>query len=158
MRISALIATAVLIAMTLLPRDILAKDQRVFEKSALALQSTQISFIHQENVEPWDSSQCFHKLSVVGLFEWDVVCFKNGKYLKYSVHLVVNRYPKTRLGGAGYEILYWVTDWTDPSQPGSTSNSLFMHMATPDERALVVESATGIDNDMSSLRLTIDLR
>lgn len=130
----------------------------IWAGEALALEAGQISFLHQENVEPWESAACQHKLSPIGLFEWDVVCVKNGRYLKYGVHLVLNRYPRTRPGGAGYELLYWVTDWTDPAHPKSTSTTLFMHLATEEDHALLMEGATGIDNDLASLRLTIDLR
>ena len=124
----------------------------------LALEPGQITFLHQDNVEPWDASPCSHKLSTVGLFEWDVVCFKNGNWQKYAVHLVLSRYERTAFGGAGYELLYWITDWADPRSPRSTSTSMFIHLAKTEEKALVVDAVTGIENDMAGLRLSLDLR
>jgi hypothetical protein len=128
------------------------RSEAKFDHKALELKD--FNFTYQSNVEPWDSVTCKHEKATVGMFEWDVYCLVGRKVHRYSVHLVLSFYPLTRYGGSAYELLYWVTDWTTP-RPVSDSTTTWFHQKLPDSKAAVIEAAQGIENDLSSLRLTV---
>lgn len=88
------------------------------------------------------------------MFAWDVYCKVGSQVHRYGVHLALSYYPRTIHGGSAYELLYWVTDWS-AAQPASSSTTMWFHQKEPDSKAVVIEAAQGIENDLSSLRLTI---
>ena len=124
------------------------------QKVAKGLQQKDFSFIYQSNVEPWGSVACKHEKASVGEYEWDVYCLVGRRVHRYGVHLVLSFYPRTRYGGSAYELLYWVTDWTTPTAV-SDSTTVWFHQSLPETKTSVIEAAQGIENDLSSLRLTI---
>jgi hypothetical protein len=115
-----------------------------------------IRFSYQQNVEPWDQYSCKHERANVGVHEWDVYCKVGNKVHRYGVHLVLSWYPRTIHGGSAYELLYWVTDWTG-SRPASDSTAIWFHQREEGAKAAVIEAAQGVENDLSSLRLTIKI-
>jgi hypothetical protein len=124
---------------------------------AIELDPKSIEFTYQKNLEPFESGECEHQKSPVGLFEWDIRCKIGGEIRKYAVHLVISHYQKTQHGLSAYEVLYWVTDWTSATTPVSDSSTIWFHNDHKENRATVVEVAQGIENDLASLRLLIRL-
>lgn len=125
-----------------------------WDRQTSTLDPQQILFAYQSNVEPWDRVDCKHERASVGVHEWDVYCKVGLKMHRYGVHLVLSYYPKTIHGGSSYEVLYWVTDWTGV-QPVSDSTTIWIHQKDLDARAVVIEAAQGVENDLSSLSLTV---
>lgn len=114
-----------------------------------------MEFTYQDNLEPWPTYACRHEKASVGVYEWDVTCDVGGAKHTYSVHLALTFYPKTRFGGGAYELLYWVTDWTDKLNPKDTSVTTWTHLASTDARAAVMEASLGVENDRASLKLVL---
>ncbi|MCB0417993.1 MAG: hypothetical protein H6617_10870 [Bdellovibrionaceae bacterium] len=100
---------------------------------------------------------CTHQKSEVGLYEWDVQCEVDGKAHNYFVHLALHFYPKTIHGTNAYELLYWVTDMTDPRNPKHDSSTIWIHNGSKENYMRVLEASQGIENDLAYLKLTVKL-
>lgn len=131
--------------------------QGASEKTTPTLDPLQLGFVYQSNLEPWERFTCKHEKASVGLHEWDVYCKVGERVHRYGVHLVLSYYSRTVYGGSAYEMLYWVTDWTG-TRPASDSTTIWFHQKELDSRAVVIEAAQGIENDLSSLRLLIKIK
>jgi hypothetical protein len=125
--------------------------------SVVAPSNLALTFTYQQNVEPWPSGACVHKPAADDPFGLDVLCEIDGQRRLYAVHLALSFYPRTTHGGSGYELLYWVTDRSVPGSPRFTSVTQWTHLATPDDRAKVIEAFLGVEDDLASLRLEIRL-
>ncbi|MCB0405606.1 MAG: hypothetical protein KDD51_12550 [Bdellovibrionales bacterium] len=101
---------------------------------------------------------CVHHKSEIGLYEWDVECGVDGKAHTYFVHLVLNFYPKTIHGENAYELLYWVTDMTDPHHPKNDSSTIWIHNGHEQNFMKVLEASQGIEDDLAYLKLTLKLK
>lgn len=125
-----------------------------FSANAFALTGSEISFRYQRLVEPWEEGSCEHAPAAT-FADWNVTCREGDRVLKYIVHLVLSFYPKTIHGVSAYELLYWVTDFTDPSSPKSTSTTLWIHNSETGNRLSVIEASQGVEGDLAALRLTL---
>lgn len=117
--------------------------------------ASKIEFIYQQLGEPWDSVNCEQEAIESNPYDRNVFCSLNGIKHWFLVHLVLNYYPKTNEGLGAYEMLYWVTDFTDPKQPRSDSHTLWIHNSSAENRVKLFESSVGIENDNAYLRLKI---
>lgn len=113
----------------------------------------ELQFTQQSLLEPFEAEACTYVKSAVGAHEFDVNCGEK----KYSVHLVLSHYPKTQHGTSAYELLYWVTDFTDPFKPVSDSTTLWIHNSLSENRMTVLEAAQGVQNDTAQLRMVLKL-
>jgi hypothetical protein len=121
------------------------------------LEPSQMTFRYQRLVGGFENFPCRHEKASVGLYEWDVFCDLNGETHKYFVHLVLQFYPQTSHGTNAYELLYWVTDVTDPMAARHDSSSLWFHNSSPDNFLKVLEASQGIEDDHAYLKLTLHL-
>jgi hypothetical protein len=122
----------------------------------IELDPAQLSFLYQQNDDPWDSAPCTH-VKANEFLDWDVTCQFQGTKHTYQVHLGVARYGKTRFGLSAYEILYWIVDATNARDLRWGSQTSWLHAKDAETTATVLELAQGVENDASSLRLTISL-
>lgn len=113
----------------------------------------QLKFVYQELNSPWPSFACKHEED--GPFDWKVYCKLDNKVAEFGVHLLINRYAKTRFGQGAYEVLYWVTDRTSPKVRVYDSTTLWIHNSTNDNNVNQFNLNQGIVNDMAALQLTI---
>ena len=116
--------------------------------------ASELEFKYQDNFAPWEIGKCKHQKVEGPAPDWDVTCDFKGKIKKYTVHLVVNYYPKTNYGESAHEILYWVTDRTN-KEIRYDSSTIWLHANKSDSRATMIQLAQGVENDMASLRLEI---
>jgi hypothetical protein len=116
----------------------------------------QLKFNYQELNSPWASYSCKHEED--GPVDWKVYCLiDQGKVVKFAVHLIVNFYQKSTYGNSAYEVLYWVTDRTEPNRRTYDSTTMWIHNTEAKNRATRFEIGQGVLNDMVSLRLEISM-
>jgi len=118
------------------------------------LDHEQLTFVYQELNSPWPSFACKHESD--GPVDWKVYCkLDNNKVVEFGVHLLINRYTKTRHGLGAYEVLYWVTDRTLANVRTYDSSTIWIHNSTNDNFVNRFDLSQGIVNDMAALQLGI---
>jgi hypothetical protein len=130
---------------------------KLAQAEEIDLKPEQLSFTYRQLVAPYDEVECQHAKKDLGLYEWDVVCKRDGSKQSYTVHLAVTFYPKTSDGVGAYEVLYWVTDWMAPPMQSSHSTSLWIHNSREDNRVTRFDISQGVENDLAGLKMTISL-
>lgn len=120
------------------------------------VRSPEVTFLYQKLTEPFDSAPCQFEMSPTNPFDRTVRCELNGVRHEFDVHLMLSFYPKSNEGGSAYELLYWVTDLSEP-KPKHDSHTLWFHNENSDDRARVIESSVGIEDDNAYLRMKIRL-
>ncbi len=120
--------------------------------------SQPMQFVFQSMGQPYQKWDCTYQKDANLPYDYTVACPVTRKTRNYRVHLAIAYYPKTRLGLSAYEILYWVTDFTDPSHPTSHSSTTWIHQDTQNVRPTVFQLSQGVDNDLAALQLTVDNR
>jgi hypothetical protein len=117
-----------------------------------------LQFVYQRLGEPFEKWNCSHQKEPNLPYDYTVDCHLKRRITKYRVHLAVSYYPKTSLGLSAYEILYWVTDISDPARPISDSSTTWIHQDSPNVRPTVFQLSQGVENDAAALQLVIDNR
>ena len=107
---------------------LVAASPALAAERAVAVDPDQLTFVYQELLEPFDRTDCKHEKSDVGLFEWDVYCKLGTRVHEFAVHLVLSRYGRTRYGLSAYEMLYWVTDRSQPRVREFDSTTVWFHL------------------------------
>lgn len=101
-------------------------------------------------------SDCKQTLQDAAAQDWLVECTNEaGGVKKFVVHLWATIY--TPQDGPKLELLYWITDVTDPNKRVSHSQTTWLHF----EKEVNLKNVTlneGVDNDSAYLRLTLKLR
>jgi hypothetical protein len=127
----------------------------LFASIAFADEPSQLHFEYKELLEPFDTYSCNHLKANVGIFDWDVSCaIRGGETRKFFAHVVVSQYPKTNFGVNSYEILYWVTDMSDPMKFHNSSSTFWIHNSSTENKMNVLEASQGIENDNAYLKLS----
>jgi hypothetical protein len=117
-----------------------------------------MQFVYQSMSEPFEKGNCTHQKDASLPYDYTVSCPLRGRTTSYRVHLALSYYPKTNLGLSAYEILYWVTDITDPQHPKGDSSTFWIHQDTPNAKPTVFQLSQGIENDTAALQLVVDNR
>ena len=113
-----------------------------------------LHFEYQSLLEPFSAHSCSHQQASASVYDWDVRCVVDGKAKKFFAHVAVSFYPKTNFGVNAYEVLYWVTDTTNPSEFKHSSSTFWIHNSSPDNKMQVLEASQGIENDRAYLKLS----
>lgn len=124
------------------------------DSEKITLTKRNLEFTLQENLDPWALANCDHEPENNPV-DWLVTCKLDQTKHVFRVHLVIQRYKKTRYGQSAHEILYWVTDATHPRSPAHASSTIWLHHRQPEVETNVLEMAQGVDNDLKSLRLKV---
>ena len=103
------------------------------------------------------SINCVHAVETAESQDWKVTCTNGPKTIskQFSVHLWVTQYPRPSDPRVSYEILYWVTDLSNPHKPTAASSTIWVHLKDPSELS-GLELAQGVDEDTAGLYLTIN--
>lgn len=120
------------------------------------VKSNEITFIHIQNESPWESAKCTH-FSAEQSYDWNVTCDLNGTIKTYLVHLALDFYPFSQFVKSAYELLYWITDRSNPSSPKFSSTSMWIHSSLEDPRANLFEVGLGVDEDHATLKLSFPI-
>lgn len=120
--------------------------------------SQSMRFTYQSLQQPFPKWNCTYEKEAQLPYGYLVKCPLARRTTAYRVHLKVSYYPKTNLGLSAYEILYWVTDVTDPARPVSDSSTTWIHQDSPNAKPTVLQLSQGIENDAAYLQLVIDNR
>lgn len=142
--------------LTLLPLAALAAPQPdVLSGGTLA--AKQMTFEWQSNLEPWPTSACKHAEDPnENPFDWIVECDGEAGRRKFRAHVALSRYAQTSSGKNSYELLYWVTD-LGVSPPQQHSVTQWIHHKNGGDPIVEIDTALGVDDDRSALRLGIRL-
>ena len=115
-----------------------------------------MNFIY-ETVDGSERWNCSHEVANADSQDWDVKCQDgSGHYRKYSVHLWLSRYNRVRENLTSYELLYWVTDWSDAQNPKSQSVTIWHHIKNVADLA-GIDASIGVDGDLAALQLKMRL-
>lgn len=115
-----------------------------------------VLFTYQKLTDPFPETRCSTQ-ALPNPYDRKVMCELDGIRHEFVVHLALGFYPKTIEGVSAYELLYWVTDFTDPKLPKNDSTTLWIHNSHEENRMKRIESSLGIENDEAYLRLKIRL-
>lgn len=109
--------------------------------------------------------RCTHALANRDNQDWEVKCPDPMQRAdrKYIVHLWITGYthpvpqPKDPEMGPEltYEILYWVTDWSDPAKPVNSGTTLWFHLKKFSEM-MALQMNLSVEDDRARLRMELD--
>jgi len=85
--------------------------------------------------------------------DWKVYCGPNQKK-QFSVHLMVNKYTRTRIPHNSYEIAYWLTNRSNPRNLDLTSQTTWFHLKDA-SNFHEISLSQSTENDLAGLYLTI---
>ena len=114
-----------------------------------------VSFEYLQLYEPWQTAPCLHSKS--NPYDWEVQCNDVIRTRKFSVHLALSFYPHSSSNNSSYELLYWVTDLTDPANPNHNSTTIWVHNDGTENKARLIEVSLGIENDLAALKLSLNM-
>jgi len=106
---------------------------------------------------PWEGGQwlkCRHELDDPAAQDWSVVCGDNEKI--YRVHLWLKLYTRPVRPQASYELLFWVTDRTQPRRIVNVGHTTWFHMKDPASLDRI-STREAVDNDTGGLYLDMVL-
>jgi hypothetical protein len=104
------------------------------------------------------SLACKHVLVSAASQDWSVKCSDPAlKLLKsYQVHLWVTRYDHAQgPRRVSFEVLYWVTDLSDPSAPKAGGDTIWFHLRNPADLD-GIEVSQSLEGDTAGLYLELD--
>ncbi len=120
--------------------------------SGVDLKITAKMLTFNRQLDEGESFSCTHVVENEAAQDWRVVCGAK----RYTVHLWVTAYPHAS-GAAkvSYEVLYWLTDWTDTSHPIGNGTTFWFHLK--EKSALAgLDVRLSVDNDNAGLYLNLN--
>lgn len=97
---------------------------------------------------------CSHQLKDADAQDWSVKC---GNEKNFIVHLWITAYPHDQAANStskmSYEILYWVTDFSQPGHPIGSSSTLWLNLKQKSELD-TMQFTQSVDQDAAGLRLS----
>jgi hypothetical protein len=99
--------------------------------------------------------RCAHRLEDAAAQDWRVSCEGEGIRREYRVHLWVTHYTRNVEPRSSYEVLYWVTDLSEPGETHGVGTTIWFHLK--DESALhSISVSQSVENDTAGLYLDLD--
>jgi len=119
---------------------------------SLSLESRGIAFEYTTMEGSTGLIPCKHS-KTSSPYDLDVECMVGKEVHRYSVHLLLNFYTHQSEQKSSYELLYWVTDYTQ-SKPVYSSSSTWIHNKTLVPQLDKLEVSQGIEQDQAYLKFT----
>lgn len=102
------------------------------------------------------SAICEHRLESAESQDWIVECKRESLLKKrFRVHLWLTEYLRAEAPAFTLEILYWVSDLSEPTKTKDTGTTLLLDFASH-SRVHGVNIKQGVDNDTAGLYLKIN--
>ena len=111
-------------------------------------------FFHYSTFDAGETMDCKPTVENADSQDWRVVCSNSKSRREYTVHLWVSIYTHSAAPLLSYEILYWVTDLTDPAHSIQTGSTVWFHVNDPTSLASLEISDT-VDDGTAGLYLTV---
>ena len=141
-----------LLGISLAPAAALAKQH-------LMLNASDLKFTYQTEDEtaPQAEVPCSHAILNADAQDWTVKCGEGNHQTSYTVHLWLTPYQHaTGPNKISYELLYWITDNTDPKLVHSSGTTIWFHLKELSSLSSV-QASESVEDDTARLAVEIQV-